>query len=430
MELYEVVDGSTALRIRLKPIVRIRMNAIRELADDLCFSLAAKRVEITAPVVGTQLIEVAIPKDHVTPFWWSEAISTNALQIATGELVVPIGRNDFGEDLVLDLATLPHLLVAGISGSGKSTLLHSIINSLITQRSPDQLALILIDPKRIEFFRYTGLPHLVTSVLTDTRSAMLALSAAVKEMKRRFAILDGEGVQHIQAYHQKMGKRLESNDGEITGTLPYLIFIIDEFSDLMSSYRRDLEAVLLSLTQMGQSVGIHLILATSRPAANVFTKSLKETVPARIAFRVASDRDSRIFLDHTGAEKLSGGGDMLFRMQVESAPARFQACYLSESQIEENVNSIRAQYPVAHPAESDRYRPMHLTAFASEDDESDELYEQAELVVRKAGKASTSLLQRRLGIGYGRSARLIEMLAGRGVVGPAHGSKPREVIKD
>jgi S-DNA-T family DNA segregation ATPase FtsK/SpoIIIE len=428
MELAEVIDGLTALRIRLQPKVRVRMNALQDFADDLCFALAVKRVEITAPVLGTRLIEVAIPKEHATPFIWHEAVSTNALQIATGELVVPIGRNDFNEDLVLDLATLPQLLVAGVTGSGKSTLLHTIINSLITQRSPDQLALILIDPKRVEFYPYEGLPHLISPVITDSRPAMTAMFAATKEMKRRFALLDAQGIRDVQAYHQEISECRKREESDVTDTMPYLVMIVDEFTNLMAAYGRDLEALLLPIAQMGRTVGIHLILSTARPAANVYTKSLKETIPARIAFRVASVKDSQTMLDHAGAEKLAGGGDMLFRANAETPPVRFQACYLSEADIEENVTSVKTQYQEAHTKGSAPHRTMHLTAFASEDDDSDELYEQVELIVRKVGKASTSLIQRRLGIGYGRAARLIDMLESRGVIGPADGAKPREVI--
>jgi S-DNA-T family DNA segregation ATPase FtsK/SpoIIIE len=433
MELSEVIDGLTALRIRLKPTTRVRMSAIREFADDLCYALAAKRVDITAPILGTTLVEVAIPKERATPFLWSEAVATNALQIATGELVVPIGRNDFNEDLVLGIATLPHLLVSGVTGSGKSTLLHGIINSLTTQLSPERLGLVLIDPKRVEFFPYEGLPHLLTPVLTNTRSAMITLKGAVKELQRRFEMLIAEEVRDIQTYHDKMRARQNSGAGEAAGEMPYIVIVVDELSDLMAAYPCDTEGALLSLAQMGDTVGIHLILSTARPASDVFSGLIKANIPARIAFRMASPRDSRTVLNAAGAEKLRGMGDMLYLANDTALPVRCQACYLSEADIEENVKSTRDRYRgVYHDGGTQHNNNVPLVSSAdaeSADGENDPMYEEAERIVRKAGKASTSILQRRLGIGYGRAANLIDMLENRGVVGPADGSTPRRVVK-
>jgi S-DNA-T family DNA segregation ATPase FtsK/SpoIIIE len=428
MELSGVTDGFTALRIRLQPKIRVRMSTLKEFADDLCFALAAKRIDITAPMLGTKLIEVAIYKDSPAPFLWNEAMAANALHIATGELVVPVGRNDQNEDLVLDIATLPHLLISGGARSGKTMLLHSIINSLATQISIERLGLVLIDPKRVEFFPYEGLPHLLTPVITNTWVAVRALSGAVSEMKRRFEMLHAKGVRDIRAYHQMMDADKKTGVDDASYAMPYIVVIVDEFSDLMAAPRNNVEAVLVPLLQMGQSVGIHFILATSRPAATTLTHQIKENSPTRIAFRTASSPDSRAILGKAGAEKLSGLGDLLYKASADEQPARYQACYLSETDIEENVKSINDQYHEIFRDRNGRHHDMLLVSAVSEDDEGDELYEQSVAIVLKAGKASTALLQRQLGVGYGRAARILNMLEKRGVIGPADGSNPRKVI--
>ncbi len=365
-------------------------------------------------------------------------------QHSSKPLTVALGRSISGRALFGNLAKMPHCLVAGTTGSGKSVTIHSMITSLLYRNGPDDLKLILIDPKRVELTLYNKIPHLLTPVITDAKKTILALKWAAKEMDRRYDILESESVRDIQSYHSniyaKNQKKIKKNaDGteteENNERMPYIVIIIDELADIMSAYPRELESAIVRLAQMSRAVGIHLVLSTQRPEVNVITGLIKANIPARIALKVSSQIDSRTILDAGGAEKLLGAGDMLYS-SGEAQPERLQSAFISEMEVKKVVNylidsykdEIMEEISLSGGSISADKSIFESTLDDTEDDD-DELYEDARQCVIEAGKASTSYLQRKLKLGYARAARLMDILEERGVVGPADGAKPREVLE-
>jgi S-DNA-T family DNA segregation ATPase FtsK/SpoIIIE len=342
------------------------------------------------------------------------------------KMAVPVilGKDIQGEAQVADLVKMPHLLIAGATGSGKSVCVNSLILSILYTRSPREVRLILIDPKIVELKLYNDIPHLLTPVITEPKKAFQALQYCLCEMERRYALLDGMGVRDIKSYNKRISEKHIAAE-----KIPYIIVIIDEFADLMAITGKEMEAIVARLAAMSRAVGIHLVLATQRPSIDVITGLIKANIPSRIAFMVASKTDSRIIIDQVGAEKLLGKGDMLYSSTEDPFPVRIQGTFVSDSDVENVVEYVK------------RYgEPEYIDDEIFVDDEEDEsgpglfsdgedpLYEQALDIVVKAGKASASYIQRRLKIGYNRAARIVEEMEERGIVGPANGSKPREII--
>jgi DNA segregation ATPase FtsK/SpoIIIE, S-DNA-T family len=324
--------------------------------------------------------------------------------------------DEFGKAHSLDIARAPHILIAGATGSGKSVLLHSIIASLIKKNSPEQVRLLLIDPKRVEFSVLEGIPHLLTPAITDAKKTVIALRWLAREMGRRFDILEDKRVRDINGYHKVRSKKDEP--------LPFIVVIFDEIADIMSAYPRELETSVIRLAQMSRAVGIHIIISTSRPSVNVVTGMMKANIPTRIAGQAHSQIDSRVILDMTGAEKLDGLGDMLFLGGELTRPIRMQTYSIYDVEIQKNRKEAMKKYPTS----LDETFEDTSSILSIDSDDGDEMFEEAKRAVIQAGKASTSFLQRKLGIGYSRSAKLLDLLEERGVIAPGEGAKPREVL--
>jgi S-DNA-T family DNA segregation ATPase FtsK/SpoIIIE len=359
-------------------------------------------------------------------------------------LLVALGRDITGKVQFANVAKMPHALIAGTTGSGKSVTIHAVVTSLLFRNSPDQLRFIMVDPKRVELTLYNEIPHLLTSVITDAKKAILSLKWAIKEMERRYDILQSEKVRDIGSYHDNVYKPAkdafikkgspEDEKDNLPEAMPYIVIVMDELSDLMQAYPRELEACIVRLAQMSRAVGIHLILATQRPSVNVITGLIKANVPSRIALQVASQIDSRTILDQVGAEKLLGQGDMLFLSGELSKPVRLQSAFISEDELKNVVEYLKDQSSAQEldsiNLDGEQKDGSGDAFFGSmvDDDADDDLYEDAKQAVLEAGKASTSYLQRKLRVGYSRAARLIDILEEKGVIGPGEGSKPREIL--
>ena len=344
------------------------------------------------------------------------------------KMAIPVilGKDILGKSQIIDIAKTPHLLIAGATGAGKSVCVNSLILSILYKRSPRQVKMILVDPKVVELKLYNDIPHLLTPVITEPKKALQALQYCLCEMERRYALLDGLGVRDISNYNKRIEER-----NICTEKLPYIVVIIDEFADLMATSGRDLESIVARLTAMSRAVGIHLVLATQRPSVNVITGLIKANIPSRIAFMVSSRTDSNIIIDSVGAEKLLGKGDMLYASAVDPNPIRIQGTFESDNDVESVVNYVKTlgepEYIDDEIFVDDEEEGGGGTGLFN-DGVSDPLYEQALDIVIQSGKASASYLQRRLSIGYNRAARLVEEMEERGIVGPANGSKPREII--
>ncbi|MGC8944201.1 MAG: DNA translocase FtsK 4TM domain-containing protein [Minisyncoccia bacterium] len=425
VEMGEINVGPTVTQYTLKPTEGVKLSSITALQNDLALALAAHPLRIEAPIPGKSLVGIEVPNKSVALVRLGSLLKEIDFQKDPAFLTMVLGRDVEGKVIVADLSKMPHLLIAGATGSGKSVCIHSIISTFLFKNSPNTLRLILIDPKRVELARYNGIPHLLTSVITDNKKVLPALRWIVEEMGKRYDLLSQYQARDIESYNNKA---LAHNEN----ILPYIVIIIDELADLMMYYGRDLETFIIRIAQMARATGIHLILSTQRPSVEVITGLIKANITARIAFQVASQVDSRTILDMAGAEKLLGHGDMLFLSPETSKPKRIQGAYLSEGEIDRLVDFIIKNSKLLEQnnlsSDLDEYLNESATLQMNiKESEEDELYPEAYEVVIKAQKASASFLQRRLKIGYARAARLLDMLEARGVIGPQDGAKPREV---
>ncbi len=454
VEMDEITIGPTVTRYALKPAEGVKLSRIVGLQNDLALSLAAHPIRIEAPIPGKSLVGIEIPNKSKSIVGLATLLSDEKFANSSKPLTIALGRNISGRAVFGNLAKMPHALVAGTTGSGKSVTIHSMITSLLYRNGPDDLKLILIDPKRVELTLYNNIPHLLTPVITEAKKTILALKWAAKEMDRRYDILEAESVRDIESYHANVwGKHphpargqdspLAEGEKDTVDRLPYIVIVIDELADIMSSYPRELEAAIVRLAQMSRAVGIHIILSTQRPEVNVITGLIKANIPARIALKVSSQIDSRTILDAGGAEKLLGAGDMLYS-SGEAQPERLQSAFISEGEVKKVVKYLADAYKDEAPAEitltagsisadksifeSTLGGDMYAQHDSAESDD-DEMYEEARACVVEAGKASTSYLQRKLKLGYARAARLMDVLEERGVIGPGDGAKPREVLE-
>lgn len=442
VEMDEITIGPTVTRYALKPAEGVKLSRIVGLQNDLALALAAHPLRIEAPIPGKSLVGIEIPNNIKTTVGLGSILAESEFQNSTKPLLIALGKAISGKSNFDDIAKMPHLLIAGATGSGKSVTIHTLITSLLYRNSPENLKFIMIDPKRVELTLYNKIPHLLTPVLTDPKKAILALKWAAKEMDRRYDILESEKVRDIGSYHKNVLTPAKATKGGSPGAsqseaskeaMPYIVIIIDELADIMTAYPREMEAAVVRLAQMSRAVGIHLILSTQRPSVNVITGLIKANIPTRIALQVASQVDSRTILDMAGAEKLLGAGDMLFLSSDMSKPQRIQTAFISESEVKEVVKYITENYKGSEDIlDLNLETAKNAIELSAQEEniggEEDDLYEEAKELVLKAGKASTSYLQRRLRIGYARAARLIDMLEERGVVSAGEGAKPREVI--
>ena len=442
VEMDEITIGPTVTRYALKPAEGVKLSRIVGLQNDLALSLAAHPIRIEAPIPGKSLVGIEIPNKSKSIVGLATLLSDEKFQNSSKPLTTALGRNISGRAVFGNLAKMPHILVAGTTGSGKSVTIHSMITSLLYRNGPDDLKLILIDPKRVELTLYNNIPHLLTPVITEAKKTILALKWAAKEMDRRYDILEAESVRDIESYHKNvwgkksLGAAQDGADAPNADRLPYIIIIIDELADIMSTYPRELEAAIVRLAQMSRAVGIHLILSTQRPEVNIITGLIKANIPARVALKVSSQIDSRTILDAGGAEKLLGAGDMLYS-SGEAQPERLQSAFISESEVKKVVKYLADAYRdeiseeiTLTSASISADKSIFESSLEDENsDEDDEMYEEARICVIEAGKASTSYLQRKLKLGYARAARLMDRLEERGVIGPGDGAKPREVLE-
>ena len=442
VEMDEVSVGPTVTRYALKPAEGVKLSRIVGLKNDLALALAAQRIRIEAPIPGKSLVGIEIPNTTKSTIGLGTLLRSEEFQQSDKPLLTALGKGITGDSHFTNIAKMPHMLIAGATGSGKSVTIHSLVTSLLYRNSPDFLRFIMIDPKRVELTLYNSTPHLLTPVITDPKQAILALKWAQKEMSRRYDILESEQVRDIASYHDKIAKQdtkqqQTQNDQEASTqpeTMPYIVIIIDELADIMQTYPRELESAIVRLAQMSRAVGIHLILSTQRPSVNVITGIIKANIPSRIALQVASQVDSRTILDAGGAESLLGAGDMLYVSGEMSKPTRIQSPFISEDEVKNVVNHLAKQYEEAAPDKIDfsdnegAASDISVSDDDSDDEEDDELFEEARELVINSNKASTSFVQRKLKVGYARAARLMDMLEERGVVGPAEGSKPRQVL--
>ncbi len=420
VEMGEYSVGPTVTQFTLRPADGIKLTRITSLSNDLALSLAAHPIRIEAPIPGRSLVGIEVPNHVIAVVGLREVIESKEFKGRRSNLTVCLGKDVSGKPWIANLAKMPHLLVAGATGSGKTVCLNSIILSLLYQNNPDELKLILIDPKRVELPVYNGLPHLLAPAVTEVPKTINALKWAIGEMDRRFTILSEAGKRDIESYNESASERM-----------PYIVIIIDELADLMVASASEVEASIIRLAQMSRAVGIHLIVATQRPSVDVITGLIKANITSRIAFSVASATDSRTILDGPGAEKLVGRGDMLFLSAELSKPKRIQCCYVSDGDIRHVVDHIKSQMeePVSY---EEGVTEKHAGGFGQfgvdGGGDSDELLDEARDTVVRAGKASASYLQRRLKIGYARAARLLDLLEERGIIGPGEGAKPRQIL--
>ena len=423
-EVTGIRKGPVVTMFEILPAPGVKLSKIVALGDNIALRLAASSVRIVAPIPGKHAVGIEVPNKERAIVGFKELIDMDLPAFKKMAVPVVLGKDIAGDAQVLDLAKTPHLLIAGATGSGKSVCVNSLILSILYKRSPQDVRMILIDPKIVELKLYNDIPHLLTPVITEPKKAFQALQYCLCEMERRYALLDGMGVRDIASYNKRIVERKI-----VTEKLPYIVLIVDEFADLMATTGKELESTVARLAAMSRAVGIHLVLATQRPSIDVITGLIKANIPSRIAFMVASKMDSRIIIDQVGAEKLLGKGDMLYASAEVPFPIRIQGTFVSDTEVENVVEFVK-QYGEPEYIDDE--------IFVEDEDEGfdpgvfsegeDPLYDKALEIVMQAGKASASYIQRRLKIGYNRAARLVEDMEARGIVGPANGSKPREVI--
>lgn len=421
-----VSPGPVITTFEYAPPAGVKINKIVNLSDDLALALKAISIRIVAPIPGKAAVGIEIPNSSRETVQMKEILTSSAFTKREGDLALCMGKDIVGAPVVVDLAKMPHLLIAGATGTGKSVGLNAMICSILYFAKPDNVKFIMVDPKRIELSIYNGIPHLITPVVTDVKKATNALFWAVKEMERRYELLAENKCRNLKQYNMKARKEKKTATQDICEELPYIIVVIDELADLMMVASRDVETALTRLAQMARASGIHLILATQRPSVDVLTGIIKANFPTRLTFQVASRTDSRTIIDANGAENLLGNGDMLLLPPGTAKLQRIHGAYISESEITRITEFLKEQ---GRP----EYNEVVVEALSDEkgendDQEYDERYDDAVALVTKIGQASISMVQRHLRIGYNRAARIIEVMEREGVVGPSDGAKPRKIL--
>jgi S-DNA-T family DNA segregation ATPase FtsK/SpoIIIE len=417
--IVDRIIGPAVTRYEVEPAKPLRTGKLRRLADDVALALAAVDVRMEPPPPGKRSFALEVPNDERTDVPLDELLSSDEFQQADSILSVVLGVDVGGTPVVADLATLPHLLIGGAANSGKTTLVHGMIAGLCRRAGPDELKLVLIDPKRVELTCYQGIPHLMAPITHTASQAADVLRQTIGEMERRYEVLAGANCRNITEYNGSL-----ATPGE---RLPYVVVVIDELADLMMAAKAEFEYSICRLAQLARATGIHLVVATQRPSVNVITGTIKANIPSRIAMAVCSVHDSRVILDVAGAERLIGRGDMLYCPVGADRPIRVQGALVTRDEVERLADDLRGQGP---PAYAIVPGPEHVVDSSLDEEPHDELYEEAVRLVTDQRQASVSMLQRHFKIGYARAGRLIDMLEETGVVGPANGSKPRDVLLD
>ena len=415
-KMGQVTLGPTITRYEVQPNPGVKVSRIVNLSDDIALSLAAKSIRIEAPIPGKSAIGIEVPNDEPQVVGLRDVLASKEFKENESSLSVGLGKDISGNPVIADIGKMPHLLVAGATGSGKSVCINTIINSVLYKATPDEVKLLLIDPKVVELAHYNGIPHLLSPVVTDPKKAANALNWAVVEMNKRYKLFAELGVKDITSYNEKSETKL-----------PKIIIIIDELADLMMACANEVEDYICRLAQMARAAGMHLIIATQRPSVDVITGVIKANVPSRIAFAVSSQTDSRTILDMGGAEKLLGKGDMLFYPLGAAKPVRLQGAYISEDDSDKVINFVKSQVKEEVKYEEEIIQTISKPANVKNDD-VDEFLEDAIAFVVQSGQGSSSMLQRKYKIGFNRAARLIDSMEERGIVGPSEGSKPRKVL--
>lgn len=415
--------GPTVTQYTLKPAEGVKLNQITARSNDLALALAAKSIRVEAPIPGKSAVGVEIPNKSAATVTLREIIESPEFEQTKSKLTLALGLDVAGTPMAVDLKRMPHLLIAGATGSGKSVCINSILITLLYQNSPSDLRVILVDPKRVEFTEYNGIQHLLVPVITEVDKTVSILKWAVAEMDRRFKVFAEVGRRNIDAYNDN------PPDGQ---KMPYIILIIDELADLMAQAANEVEASIVRIAQMARAVGIHLIVATQRPSVDVITGLIKANMPTRVAFAVASQVDSRTILDQAGAEKLLGRGDMLYLSAEIGQPKRIQGVNVQDSEIKAVTDFLKKEGPATYDESIVNYKAAGDRSGGKDEDVDfdDDLYQEAKQLVIQSGKASASLLQRRLRVGYARAARLLDLLESDGIIGPADGAKPRDILVD
>ena len=424
-KVVTVTPGPVITTFEYEPAPGVKINKIVNLTDDLALALRAISIRIEAPIPGKSVIGIEIPNETREIVRFRDIVVSDAFEQSQSPLTICLGKDKIGDPVVAALEKMPHLLIAGATGAGKSVGLNTMICSLLYKAPPEEVKLIMVDPKRIELSLFNGIPHLVSPVVTDVKKATNALFWAVREMERRYELLSEHKARNIGQYNRKIAK-LKGEAAQEAETLPFIIVIIDELADLMMVASRDVETALTRLAQMARAAGIHLILATQRPSVDVLTGIIKANFPTRLTFQVSSKTDSRTIIDANGAENLLGNGDMLFMPPGVGRLKRIHGAYISEEEVSRITEFLKTQKKPEYVEEVTEAPAKE--AGNDEEKEYDERYDDAVALVTKSGQASISMVQRHLRIGYNRAARIIEMMEAEGVVGPADGVKPREVL--
>jgi len=447
VQIRNLVPFTSITQYCFKPASGIKLSKITGLNNNLSLALAQHPIRIEAPIPGKSLIGIEVPNRVSTMVRLRDFMESAEFAERKTNLTLALGQDVGGNYIFGDLTEMPHLMIAGATGTGKSVSINTIITTLLYQNSPDDLKMILIDPKRVELTAFNGIPHLLTPTVVDNGKVANSLKWAIGEMERRYKMLQEASSRDIFSYNEKIkpGQKkyiIDEETREALGEeevkrLPYIVIIIDELADIMASHSKDVEAAIVRLAQMARAVGIHLIVSTQRPSVEVLTGLIKANITTRIAFQVATQIDSRTILDMGGAEKLLGNGDMLYLSSRSPKPKRIQGVFVSESEVKRVVKSIKSQLEGEVEYDEDVTAPQRVSfegkmngAIGGGDEDGDDLYEEAKDTVIKSGKASASLLQRRLRVGYARAARLLDILEANGVIGQADGSKPREILVD
>ncbi|MGD9301912.1 MAG: DNA translocase FtsK 4TM domain-containing protein [Desulfobacterales bacterium] len=425
-KVVAVSPGPVITTYEYEPAAGVKINKIVNLSDDLSLALRATSIRIVAPIPGKAVVGIEVPNVNREKVRFKEIVASSAFDKSKSKLTICLGKDIVGNPVVAALDKMPHLLIAGATGTGKSVALNAMICSLLYKATPDDVKLIMVDPKRIELSSYDGIPHLITPVVINAKKATNALFWAVREMERRYELLSKMNTRNIGQYNKKIESSEKPNDDSEWQKLPYLVIVIDELADLMMLASRDVEVTLTRLAQMARAAGIHLILATQRPSVDVLTGIIKANFPTRLTFQVSSKTDSRTIIDTNGAENLLGSGDMLFLPPGTAKLQRIHGAYISESELAQITKFLRAQ---AKPEYDDEVtEAATVDPMDNGEQEYDERYDDAVALVTKTRQASISMIQRHLRVGYNRAARMVEVMEKEGVVGPSDGVKPREVL--
>lgn len=429
-QVVEIHIGPAVTQYEVKVPSGTKVSRISGINKEIALALAAKDVRIQAPIPGKSTIGIEIPNPTISMVKFKEVLSYN--KIDKGNILVALGKDIMGQPRLCDLSKMPHLLIAGSTGSGKSVCTNTIICSILMRYKPDEVKLMLVDPKKVELSNYNGIPHLLCPVVSDPKKASVALQKLVSEMERRYDLFSEKNVKNIAGYNELVDKENKNSDSKIP-RMTYIVAIIDELADLMLVASKEVEDSIMRITQMARAAGIHLIVATQRPSTDVITGVVKANIPSRIAFAVASNIDSRTILDSSGAEKLLGKGDMLYLPMGENVPTRIQGCFIDDAEINRIIDHVCKQQSAHYDSSMENLEVNQsgngIHGLPDEKEEFDDpLYNEIVEFAVQTGKVSTSLLQRRFRLGYNRAARVVDLLEERGIVGPANGSKPREVL--